>query len=435
MIEQLLAIARNTFVQSIRQPIYFVLLGIGILALILNLNLSAFTMDDDNRFLWDMGMATIFLDGLFIAAFVATSVLSREIHDKTVLTVVSKPVGRPLFILGKYLGVSGAIVVAATILACAFMLTVRHKVLQTASDELDWPVIVFGSAAVFLSVGVAVWGNYFYGWVFTSSAVTMLLPASICAWFGILAFGKEWQFQLFQSDAEGYLLISPDLNGQFILAMMALFMALLVMSAVAIAASARLGQVLTVLVCVLVFLMGLLSDHMFGRRAFESDPLARIVDMSPGRDLNDDFSDEGDWYQVRVDQALDLTEGMHIDIASDPMGISSIFRNLGGDRTSHAVIRNLDQTSMELARIDDGRALRVPHMDDYFLSGPPKVHPLWRVLWSIPPNLQFLILSDALTQGSYIPLMYVLEVIAYGAMYIVAVLALAVVLFQTREVG
>ncbi|MBL1218988.1 MAG: hypothetical protein D8M59_16025 [Planctomycetes bacterium] len=433
MTEQLLAIARNTFVQSIRQPIYFVLLGIGILALILNLSLSAFTMDDDNRFLLDMGMATIFLDGLFIAAFVATSVLSREIHDKTVLTVVSKPVGRPLFIFGKYLGVSGAILVAATILACAFMLTKRHQVLQTASDVLDWPVIIFGLTAAFLSLGVAVWGNYFYGWVFTSSAVTMMLPTSIIAWLGVLAFSKEWKYQLLSAEHGG--MISPDLDMALIIALFALFMALLVMSAVAIAASTRLGQVLTVLVCLLVFLMGLLSDHMFGRRAFEAEPLARIIEIEPGRDLDDNFADEGDWYIIRVDQALELSEGMMVDVASDPLGMSSIMRDLPGERADHAQIRNLNQTSLELVRIDDGRPLRVPRLDDYFLSGPPTVHPLWRVLWSIPPNLQFLILIDPLTQGHYIPFFYILEITIYSVLYIIAVLALAVMLFQTREVG
>jgi len=100
MIQQISAIFKNTFLESIRQPIYLIMVGIGVIALVLNLNMASFTMDDDNKFLIDMGMATIFLCGLLIAAFVATSVLTQEIENRTVLTVVSKPVGRPLFILG-----------------------------------------------------------------------------------------------------------------------------------------------------------------------------------------------------------------------------------------------------------------------------------------------------------------------------------------------
>jgi len=433
MIEQLLAISRNTFVQSIRQPIYLVLVGIGVLALVMNLSLSSFTMDDDNQFLMDMGMATIFLVGLFIAAFIATSVLSREIEDKTVLTVVAKPVGRPLFILGKYLGVSGAILVATVILSCAFLLTVRHQVLQRASDQLDWPVIIFGFSAVFLAVGIGTWGNYFYGWVFTSTTVKALFPLSILAWLGIIIIGKEWDIQLFSEEWHGY--ISPDFTPEVFLALFALALALLVMASIAVAASARFGQVLTIVICLIAFMLGLLSDHLFGRRAFEAQPLARITEVEYGRDIDDDFSDEGDWYSIRVAESLNLKEGMRVEVTSDPMGLSSLLENPGSDRADHVITRNLDRVKLELAKVDDVRMRRIPRRGDYLMNQPPQTKMVWRILWSIPPNLQFLILIDPITQGHYIPIGYIGKVTLYSLLYILATLSLGVILFQTREVG
>src|SRR6476619_3674644 len=99
MFEQLLAISRNTFFESIRQPIVLVLLIVAALAILLSNPLSSFTMEDDQRMYVDLGLATVFLAGTLLAAFIATGVLTREIENRTVLTVVSKPVGRPLFII------------------------------------------------------------------------------------------------------------------------------------------------------------------------------------------------------------------------------------------------------------------------------------------------------------------------------------------------
>lgn len=434
MIEQFIAIAKNTFTQSIRQPIYLVLVGLGILALVFNLSLSSFTMGEDNRMLMDMGLATIFLVCLFIAAFVATSVLSQEIQDKTVLTVVSKPVSRPLFIFGKFFGVSGSILVATIILSCTFMLTLRHEVMSRASDELDWPVIIFGIAAILLAVGISTWCNYFYNWVFTSTTIGALLPLSVVAWLAILVVGKDWKLQMLLPENGG--MLSPDLNVGTLQALFALFLALLVMCSIAIAASARLGQVMTIFICILVFFLGLLSDHFFGRRAFVANSLARITEIEPGRDLKDDFNEQGNWYTIRVAQGIELKEGMTVDIAADPLGLSSIIQNPDpATQTSHIQIRNLDRVHMELVKLDDTPMKRPPREDDYLLASPPNVQPFWRILWGIPPDLQFLILIDPLTQGHVIPFNYLGKITIYSLLYVIAMLCLAVILFQTREVG
>ncbi len=422
MFQQLRAIFRNTLIESIRQPIYIVLIGLGILALVFNLSLSSYSMDDDNKMLLDMGMATIFLMGLLISAFIATSVLSREIEDRTVLTVVSKPVGRPLFVFGKYLGVTTAILIAATILAVTFLLTIRHEVLQRAADEKDGPVIVFGVAAVLLSVGLGAWCNYFYNWVFTSTTIAFLLPLSLAAWAGVLFFSSEWKMQ------------SPatDFDPQMMLALLALALSLMVMSAVAVAASTRLGQTLTVFVCVLVFLLGLLSDHLFGSRAFEAKALARIVEIEEGMDFDGDFADAEDWYAARLDRAAGVSEGLSVIIASDAIGLAPIVEAEGEPPVQ---IRNLSGSEVELVRREDGPALRPPRVDDYLFREAPKRNALWMVLWALPPNLQTMILIDPLTQGHAIPGQYIGLLAVYSGLYTLGMLALAVLLFQTREVG
>ena len=56
----LLALARNAFVESIRQPVHAVLICVGLLALVLNVNVAGYTMEDDNKLLIDLGLSTLF---------------------------------------------------------------------------------------------------------------------------------------------------------------------------------------------------------------------------------------------------------------------------------------------------------------------------------------------------------------------------------------
>lgn len=452
MFQQISAIFKNTFLESIRQPIYLIMIGIGVIALVLNLNMASFTMDDDNKFLIDMGMATIFLCGLLIAAFVATSVLTQEIENRTVLTVVSKPVGRPLFILGKYLGVSAAVLIAVTILASAFLLTIRHGVMQTARDKVDAPVVVFGVATIIISLCAGTAANFLYGWVFTSTTVGALFPLSMLSYVGVLAISKNWTFQLFVDGA--VFGISPDLRPQILLAIYALALALLVMCAIAIAASTRLGQVMTLFTCVIIFVLGLLSDHLFGQRAFEADALCRISNVREGRDLDQNFSDDGDWYEVILDKMVDLRKYQHevlkieedaptpIYLSADALGHSMLgteFDTKPNPRTgmieNGVILRNIDGQRAEMVKVGNLPMIRPPLPGDYIQGGRPKTRWGWRFLWGIPPNLQSFVLTDAITQRHIIPLSFLVLITFYAGLYVLTALGLAVILFQKREVG
>lgn len=254
MLQQIWTIARNTFIESIRQPIFVVVTLIATAGMLLNPSLSAYTLENDNKLLIDMGLSTLFIVGLFLAAFTATGVVSSEIENKTALTVISKPVSRPTFILGKYFGVSAALALAYWTLSIIYLLTVRHQVMQTASDQFDGPVIVFGLCFGVLAFIVATLGNYFYNWVFTS-AVTRLLGGFLTIGYGmVLLIDKHWQIQ------------SPmhDINPQLMIGLFMVFLAVAIICAVAIVASTRLGQLMTLMVCLGVFLLGLMSQHFLG---------------------------------------------------------------------------------------------------------------------------------------------------------------------------
>lgn len=255
LLEQLLAIARNTLLESIRQPIVLVVCAAATILVVMSNPFSAWTMQDDQRMFVDIGLSTVFLATAVLASFIATNVITREIDNRTVLTVVSKPVPRPVFVVGKFLGVSGAMVVAFLYLSLVFMLVEVHGTLQTARDPLHMPVILFGSAAVLGAVGLGAWMNYFYGRSFPAWALVSSIPLLGLAYLLSLFFDAEW-------NSVG---LAKQFEPEIWKALFLMALATTVLNAIAIAASTRLGQVLTLLVVVGVFVLGLLSDWMLGR--------------------------------------------------------------------------------------------------------------------------------------------------------------------------
>ena len=266
MLRQLWTIARGTFIEALRQPIFVVLLLSGMLLLALNPALSAFSFGEENKLLIDLGLSTIFVCGLLLAAFTAAGVLAGEIENKTVLTVISKPVSRPVWVAGKYLGVSAAVLVAFWIWSLVFLLSVRHGVLTHSYMTHDMPAIGLGLGAVALAFVLALGGNYFYGWVFPSTftgAVAALLSLGSVL---LLFIDQDWSWQSPATNLDGRLLVA------LLLALESLF----VLCAVAIAASTRLGQVLTLIVCALVFSLGLFSEYVY-HAAVRADNTPTII--------------------------------------------------------------------------------------------------------------------------------------------------------------
>ena len=196
-----LAIAHNTFLQTIRQPIYCILILAMFLVLVLTLPMSSWTLgtgegnhhDTDQKMLEIAGLSTLLIGGVLLAAFSASSALAREIEDHTALTVISKPVPRSVFVLGKFAGVAAATALAYYLGSLVFLMTVRHQVMSSVSEPYDWPVIVLGCSGLAAALLVALSGNYFFNWTFTSSFVWSATVCLSLAMAVILFVGKDWQ--------------------------------------------------------------------------------------------------------------------------------------------------------------------------------------------------------------------------------------------------
>jgi len=151
-------IARNTLSGAVRQPIFYVLIGLGVALILLSYPMTLFTFSEHNtdKMIRYMGVATVALFGLLVAIFSASTSITEEIDRRTVLTVMCKPVSRTEFILGKYLGIitSGLIVVAVL----TMVLFVSYALIRRQVELAFFQAAVFSflQIAVLSAVSVAV---------------------------------------------------------------------------------------------------------------------------------------------------------------------------------------------------------------------------------------------------------------------------------------
>jgi ABC-2 type transport system permease protein len=443
-----LTIARTTFIESVRQPITFILFGIGLVAIILSTAGTGFAMgytesselSGDDKLLFDFGLATVFALSVLLAAFIATATMSREIENKTVLTVVSKPVPRAAVVIGKWIGVTAALLISSTTLLLMLLLALRHGVLSNASDDLDGPVWLFGGLAVIGAILLGGWGSFFYGWSFPQVVTLSLLPFTAIAYVMVLLLSKEWQWQ------------NPifDLKVQVVVAGLILLLAMPVLTSIAVAASCRLGQVMTIVVCFGMFIFGMLSASFIGRYAFEADAVAQVFRATPERERFREMKNPGDLYFVEVKGGFTIRPkvGDPFYFAASPNGadrpvehFAPFTGDMGRAQTPGTppalVITAIEDRKLTVQTVGDRplQLSRTPREGDWIFLEAPKVHFAALAMWGMVPNLQFFWVLDAVQQNVPVPFSHIGLVGLYSLFQVAAYLSIAVMLFQRRDVG
>lgn len=362
MFRQLTTIATTTLVESVRQPIYLLLIFVGIIAMVLAPSLAMYTMEHggstgggDNLMLIDMGLSNLALWSLLLSVFIASNAVAREIDQRTVLTVVSKPVPRAVFVIGKFLGVTGATVLAFFLMSLVFLMTVRHQVMSTASDKFDIPVLLFGAGGALFALLAAAGANFYFRRPFVSTFVATLTIGLTLSFVLILLVAPDWTLQHPWKEFE----VNEHQKQKLVVGMAVVLQAVLVLSTLALACSTRLNVVPTLLVCMGVALLGVTSSAL------------------------------SQWVNGRLE----------IPVTAAPLQTFSVIAKSG------------EPFLMQLA---------------FFAS---------KIIYMIAPNFQFLFPADALVQGKMISGVHLLTLTAYSGLYVLALLTLAIAMFQRREVG
>ena len=119
---RLFVITRHTFFEAIVQPIYSLLLALGAAVIMVFGALPFFTLGEDTVMYKSVSLDVILLFVLIATLFATSRSIYEEIEDRTMLTLMSKPVRRWEVLVGKYLGIVTAALLAVAVLGVILML-------------------------------------------------------------------------------------------------------------------------------------------------------------------------------------------------------------------------------------------------------------------------------------------------------------------------
>jgi ABC-type transport system involved in multi-copper enzyme maturation permease subunit len=120
------AIARNTFREAVRDRVLYNLVVFALLMVGAALLFGQISIGIHRIVLVNLGLTAISIFGVIIAIFIGIGLVSKEIDKRTLYTVLARPVRRWEFILGKFLGLVGTLVVNAFFMAVGFFAAIFY---------------------------------------------------------------------------------------------------------------------------------------------------------------------------------------------------------------------------------------------------------------------------------------------------------------------
>jgi hypothetical protein len=459
VLTSLYQIAKNTFRESLREPIYLLLLLTALCLIGIFPVFTMFVFREQVKLVVDSAMATTMVIGWLMAVLCASHAISREIENGTALLLLSKPVKRPVFIVAKILGILVALGAFWLLCALAAMISLRVAKDQFLLDNTAMGVY-FGVLA--LSLIIAGVHNYVTRSSFPMAAVLTLLvlfPLMTAAIYYLPVGGKR-----------------VGLSMETVPALVLILYSVWAMGSLATALSTRFGLVSNLLLCTVIFLAGLMSDYLFGRHAREAwaDTVPRgggPVWMSTYTFVPTEVLDVGKWSMPeRVDDERVFTVWSTAAEPLPPPMVGSTpteaWRD-GGDWVRN--LRDLPAAPVQMARytpeslswkvvriVDEPRFVpekganrsfteyvfrrsahrpRLPVGGVYGQPYPAPGSRLASLCHACFPNWQLFWMADALAAKRPIPSAYVAFGAAYAFLVVSFFVVLAIALFWQREVG
>jgi hypothetical protein len=374
-------IATNAFMELVRQPIFLLLMTSSAAFEIFLATPYYFAFGDEPKLVKNSTLAVMLLAGLLGAVLSASASLAREIRSGTALAVLSKPVGRAQFLLAKYVGLMAALTLLTYVNLLAAL--VASKMSFDAYGSTDLTAIGIFAAGIVAGYAVGGFSNFFLRRPFSSDAVFALLVTVTVAAYVIIEFTTQKRSVNEMGSADWRLVPA---------ALLILF-ALWILAGLALACSTRFDMIPTLAICSAFFLVGIMSDYLFGRRA---EPI---------------------WQR---EMSAEVTSTRWSD--SQRALIEKIVRKYDTDKNGA-----LDSSERAAISVEDQARLRQAGLGGRWWA---------EVLYTVTPNWQLFWLADVLSEAkSPYYWGYVGKAFVYMAAYVGAALSAAVLLFQERELS
>ncbi len=172
--KRILSIARYTFVENVRNKIFYIIILFGVVIIGMSILLSNLGSSQATRILLDAGLAAIEFFALLSAIFAAVTLVLEEMESKTIYLILTRPVSRTHYLAGRILGMllsvycgmaAMAVVHLAILLLHGWAFTLRYPLSLLLSAE---KIAIMSAVATFFSLA-------------STSAVTSI-SFTVCFW-------------------------------------------------------------------------------------------------------------------------------------------------------------------------------------------------------------------------------------------------------------
>jgi ABC-type transport system involved in multi-copper enzyme maturation permease subunit len=150
------AIARNAFREAVRDRILYNLVLFVLLLIAAAVFLGELSGGQEAKIIVDLGLSAMLLFGVFISIFVGVGLVYKEIERRTLYAILSKPIGRGEFLLGKYLGLCLTLLANVVVMGAAVSLALLYA--RRGWDPVAcriWPAILLIYVELMILTGVA----------------------------------------------------------------------------------------------------------------------------------------------------------------------------------------------------------------------------------------------------------------------------------------
>lgn len=136
------AIMATTAKEGAAQPLFAVVLAVGSFLVLLSLFVPYNTFGEDIKVLKDSGLTLVMVLAIMLALWTASVSIAEEIEGRTALTLLSKPIGRRQFVIGKFFGILAPVALLFVILGALFLGGVSYKLTYEAREHAQNPPTV-----------------------------------------------------------------------------------------------------------------------------------------------------------------------------------------------------------------------------------------------------------------------------------------------------
>ena len=238
--DPILAIARNTFTELVRQKVFFFLLIFALLIIGNSAFMAKFSFQEQFQMLKDISLGAMSVFTSLIAILATANFLPKDMEDRTIYTLLAKPVPRYRYLLGKLLGIIALLACATLLMSALFLATLwlrestvltetRAQLAGASPEELALAVkevtdatfninLLPGIAIIFVKSALLASLTLFISSFATSSIFTILMAAALYFIGHLQATAREYWLSGVEVEwwsrllAAGVALLFPDLQ-------------------------------------------------------------------------------------------------------------------------------------------------------------------------------------------------------------------------------